>query len=139
MLRRNKSLSLFIAASFFLMAAILYGVTTVTFNLNIFDNGGTPLADVSGNASHQFTAGAVSYDFSYATSVFHNGSFVDDHWAQGSGTGPSYFNRMSSAAGPTPAVHTNHSTTGRHGSYISDSAGNSVQDRKTTSTSRATD
>jgi hypothetical protein len=142
MLRRNKSRLLLIAASFFLIVTVSYAVTvfTFTFNLNIADAGGTPTADVSASATHQFASDVSAYTYSYSTSVFHDGSFVDDDWQEGGGSSPAAFQRSSYASGSDNAVHSQHDTTASHGSYIEDSTDYTYShSAKGSNTSRATD
>jgi hypothetical protein len=80
MLKGKKSLLILItAANVVLLAGILYGVSTITYNLNINDGGGNP-PTCNGSAYHNFSAGAHPYIYNYATTVRHNGEYVDDDW-----------------------------------------------------------
>ena len=124
----------------FVMVSGQQPVETSTYNLNIFDVGGSPTAYTSGAVDYLYVINAaVSYDYSYANTVYHEGAFVNSRCIQGSGTGPGYFNRPSYTSGFTASVLAPHTTHGTYSSYISDSNGNSSEDTKRASTENPTD
>ena len=141
MLKGKKSLLILIAAAnVVLVAGILYGVSTTTFNLNINDSGGNP-ALCNGSATHSFSAGAHGYYYSYSTGVHHNGEYVGSDYHSGNGTGPNSWNGYSFKSGTATYVDTQHNTNGSHGSYIENSSDpdDSASDTKGSSTGRQSD
>ena len=114
--------------SFLILLAILNALTVVgmlyavvstdTYYEDTDDFGGNP-AHCQGSAYHNFTVtGSCNYTYSYSTSVFHNGQFVDDDYDSDSGVGPANFTKLSFVSGIANAVFAPHYTNGSHGSYI---------------------
>ena len=138
--KSKRHVLLVVAASIALVAGTLYGVTTNTYDESSHDFGGNP-AYCGSTADHDFAAGAYPFIYSYSSSVYHNGIFVDSDYHSDSGTGPDAFTEISVKTGYATAVSTSHNTTGAHGSYIeNDNNPNDwAQDTESSLTSRASD
>lgn len=141
MLKGKRTLLIFIIMSnIALLAGILYGVSTNTYNPSVYDSGGNP-ASCGGSAQHSFSAGSHGFIYSYGTTVYHSGQYVGNQYGSGSGTGPAFWSNTSRVSGTASYVSTGHNTTGNHGSYIENTSNPNdwSHDTESSSTYRASD
>ena len=112
---------IFILISLVLVAGVVFGyVWTDTDDAKCEDYGiyanGRVFCQAA--ASHAFYFNCNSAIYSCATSLFHNGSYVDDDYMSGEWDEAGYYILFTLASGHPEPVYQPHYTTASHGSYI---------------------
>ncbi len=123
MQKRARLLALMLVANVILWAGILYAVSTsTTVTSPVSDAGGTPYATSSGASSHWFYVGTFNqWRLSYATTLYHNGSFAGSNYNTDTGPGPLSLTVTTAVYNTVvPSVSTAHDSSGTHYSYIRD-------------------